>query len=148
MCARQKYADLFLEVLCACAKDTKQKKFLQRDLKRTSQPGSCKLSRASESGCHLQKHFVCEGKRGLDYWLNSCQLSPAKKRCFQMFSKAYHEKWPFVAIDEKDDTWVNSEVHSQLLDWQTAEHDRQTAFSAVQNWHGGCTLEDCSVIFL
>ena len=27
-----------------------------------------------------------------------------------MFKKASHEKWPFVTVDEKGDTCVNSEV--------------------------------------
>ena len=41
--------------------------------------------------------------------------SPAKRRCFQMFKKAYREKWPFITIDEKRDTFVNSEVRSTVV---------------------------------
>ena len=60
--------------------------------------------------------------------------SPVKRRRFQTFKKAYHEKWPFVTIDEEGDTCVNSEVHSSVvkwLDWWTVERDQQTAFSAA-----------------
>ena len=32
-------------------------------------------------------------------------LSPAKRRHFQRFKKAYHKKWPFVTTDEKGDTY-------------------------------------------
>ena len=63
--------------------------------------------------------------------------SPVKRRHFQTFKKASHEKWPFITIDEKGDTCVNSEVCSTVvkwLDWQTVEHDQQTAFSAARNW--------------
>ena len=45
-----------------------------------------------------------------------------KRRCFQTFKKASHEKWPFPTIDEKVDTCLNSEVHTTVvkwLDWQT-----------------------------
>ena len=40
---------------------------------------------------------------------------PAKRRCYQTFKKVYHEKWPFVAIDEEGDTCVNSEVRSTVV---------------------------------
>ena len=32
------------------------------------------------------------------------KLSPVKRRRFQMFKKAFREKWPFVTVDEKGDT--------------------------------------------
>ena len=41
--------------------------------------------------------------------------SPAKRRRFQMFKKAYHEKWLFVTVNEADDTSVNSEVCSTVV---------------------------------
>ena len=41
--------------------------------------------------------------------------TPAKRGHFQTFKKAYHEKWPFVRIDEKDETCVNSEVFSTVV---------------------------------
>ena len=41
--------------------------------------------------------------------------SPAKRRRFQTFKKAHHEKWPFVTIDEEDETCVNSEVRSTVV---------------------------------
>ena len=31
------------------------------------------------------------------------ELSPAKRRHFQTFKKTYHEKWPFVTVDEEGD---------------------------------------------
>ena len=41
--------------------------------------------------------------------------SPAKRRRFQMVKKAYHEKRPFVIVDEEGDTCVNSEVRSTVV---------------------------------
>ena len=41
--------------------------------------------------------------------------SPAKRRQFQTFKKASHEKWPFTTVDEKGDTCVNSEVPSAVV---------------------------------
>ena len=41
--------------------------------------------------------------------------SPVKRRRFQTFKKASHEKWPFVTVDEKGDTCENSEVHSIVV---------------------------------
>ena len=58
------------------------------------------------------------------------KLSPAKRRHFQTFEKACHEKWLSVTIDEKGDTCMDSEVCSTVmkwLDWLTVEHDQQTA---------------------
>ena len=40
----------------------------------------------------------------------SVKLSPEKMRHFQSFRKANSEKCPFVTVDKKDDTFVNSEV--------------------------------------
>ena len=64
------------------------------------------------------------------------KLSPLKRRCFQTFKKAYHEKWSFVTIDEKGDTCLNYKVCStvvKLLDWCPVKPDQQTALSAAQN---------------
>ena len=44
----------------------------------------------------------------------SAKPSPVK-RCLQTFKKASHVKWPFVTIDEKGDTCVNSEVLSTVV---------------------------------
>ena len=41
--------------------------------------------------------------------------SPVKRRCFQTFKKGSHEKWPFVTVDEKGDTCINSEVPSAVM---------------------------------
>ena len=43
------------------------------------------------------------------------KLSPAERRRFQTFKKAYHEKWPFVTVDKEGDTCVNSEVRSTVV---------------------------------
>ena len=62
--------------------------------------------------------------------------SSARRRCVQIFNKMYHQKWPFIFIDGKGDTFVNTEVCStvvKLLDWRTVECDCQTVFSAVRN---------------
>ena len=71
---------------------------------------------------------------------------PAKRRRFQMFMKASHEKWPFITIDEKGDTYLNSAVRSAVvkwLDWQTVVHDRQKQHSQLR----GIGKVDCPVIF-
>ena len=41
--------------------------------------------------------------------------SPAKRRRFQTFKKAYHEKWPLVTVDEEGDACVDSEVRSSFV---------------------------------
>ena len=43
------------------------------------------------------------------------KLSPAERRRFQTFKKAYHEKWPFVTVDKAGDTCMNSEVRSTVV---------------------------------
>ena len=43
------------------------------------------------------------------------KLSPAKRRRFQTFKKEYHEKRSFTTVDEKGDTFVNSEVRSSVM---------------------------------
>ena len=40
----------------------------------------------------------------------SAKLSPVKRRFSKRVKKAYHEKWPFITINEEGDTCVNSEV--------------------------------------
>ena len=41
--------------------------------------------------------------------------SPAKRRRFQMFKKVHPEKWSFATIDEKGDTFLNSEVCGSVV---------------------------------
>ena len=65
--------------------------------------------------------------------VESIDHAPSEK---DTFKKAYHEKWPFVTVDEEGDTYVNSEVHSTVviwLNWRIVECDWQTMFSAAQN---------------
>ena len=72
--------------------------------------------------------------------------SPAKRRRFQMFKKAFHEKWPFITIDGKGDTCVNSEVRSTFvkwLDWRPVECNRQKQCSQMHR----ISMVDCPVIF-
>ena len=67
-------------------------------------------------------------------------LSPTKRRHFQMFKRAYHEKWPLVTINEKGDTCTNSIVHSTVvkrLDRWTVKCGRQTASQLREIGKGG-----------
>ena len=41
--------------------------------------------------------------------------SPVKRRGFQMFKKAYHEKLPFIPVDKKGDACMNGEVGSTVV---------------------------------
>ena len=41
--------------------------------------------------------------------------SPEKRRRFQKFKKAQHEKWSFATFDEKGDICVNAEVRSSVV---------------------------------
>ena len=43
------------------------------------------------------------------------KASPVKRRSFQTLKKACHKKWPFVTIDEKGDTCLNSDVRSTVV---------------------------------
>ena len=36
--------------------------------------------------------------------------SPVKKKTFANVTKGFHEKWPFVTVDVKGDTCVDSEI--------------------------------------
>ena len=66
--------------------------------------------------------------------------SPAKRKRFQTFEKAYHEKWPLVTINEKGDTCTNSIVHSTVvkrLDRWTVKCGRQTASQLREIGKGG-----------
>ena len=45
----------------------------------------------------------------------TAKRSSMKRRHFQMVKNASHEKWPFVTIDKKGDTCVNSEVCSSVV---------------------------------
>ena len=112
---RQEYADLRMEVLCMCAKDVKQMKFLSSFTKKR-----CNHKAASQ--IDLQNHSaICKNvscsresmAESIDY--APAKPTPAKRRRFQTFKKAYHEKWPFVTIDEEGDTCVNSEVHVTVV---------------------------------
>ena len=132
---RLKYAYLISEVLCACAKDTKQKKFPEENI------GVPKLQ--AESIFRIRAPFVkktfCVWRKA---WLECfdctpAKLSPVTSRCFQMHKKAYDEKWPFTTTDEKGDACMHSEVRSTVvkwLDWRTVKRDQQTVFSAAWNW--------------
>ena len=74
-------------------------------------------------GTIYKKNFSCAG--GKHCWVFIAYL----QNCLQQkgdvskhLKKAYHEKWPFITLDEKGDTCVNSEVLSTVvkwLDWRT-----------------------------
>ena len=38
-----------------------------------------------------------------------------RKRCVEMFKKEHHEKWPFITIDKKGDTYIYFEVWSIVV---------------------------------
>ena len=59
------------------------------------------------------KNVLCLGVESIDH--APAKLPPAKRRRFQTFKKASHKKWPFVTVDEKGDTCVNSEVTSAVV---------------------------------
>ena len=59
---------------------------------------------------HVQAESMAES---LDH--APAKPSPAKSKHFQMFKKAYHEKWPFVTIGEEGDICMNSEVRSTVV---------------------------------
>ena len=59
---------------------------------------------------HVQAESMAES---LDH--APAKPSSAKTRRFQMFRKAFHEKWPFITVDEKGDTGMNSEVSSAVV---------------------------------
>ena len=114
-------ADSRLEVLCACTKDTKQKKFLQSFC-----DGASRIDQNQGAIC---ENVSCTTSR-------TCKTVFSEKETFQTFKKVHLEKRSFATIDEKGNTCMNSEVCSRVvkwLNWQTVNHDRQTAFSAVRN---------------
>ena len=71
-----------------------------------------------------REHYIREAASQIDLWNQSAicknvscsresmaesvdcapaKPSPAKRRRFQTFKKAYHKKWPFVTVDEEGD---------------------------------------------
>ena len=136
-------ADLLLEVLCMCVKDTKQK-FLWSYREAANRIDWNQGAICGNVSCTMESMAESIDR-------TPAKPSTAKRRRFQTFEKAYHEKWLFVTIDKKGDTCVNSEVRSSVmkwLDWQTVKRDRLTAYSAVWNQYKRCTMYDCPVIFL
>ena len=130
-CAKDRNnADLLLEVLCACVKDTKQKKFLRS----FCEAGSW-IDRNQGAIC---ENILCTTESMAESIDRApAKLSPVKRRRFQMFKKVHHEKWSFTTVDEKGYTCMNSEVHSSVvkwLNWRTVKHDWQRVFSAARNW--------------
>ena len=122
-------ADSRLEVLCACTKDTKQKKFLQSFC-----DGASRIDQNQGAICENVSCMIESMAESIDHAL--AESSPVKRRHFQTFKKVHHEKWSFATIDEKGDTCVNSEVHISVVEWltwQTVERDRQTVFSSAWN---------------
>ena len=43
------------------------------------------------------------------------KVFPVKKRDFLKFKKEHLETWPFIAVDQKDDACVNSQVCSTVV---------------------------------
>ena len=117
--------DLLAEVLCACTKDTKQKKLI-----RSFHEAESWIDWNQDAIC---QNVLCTTESMAEFIDRTpAKPSPAKRRGFQTFKKVHHEKWCFVTVDEKGNTWVNSEVCSSVvkwLYWWTFGHDQQTAFS-------------------
>ena len=124
---------------CSCAKDRNmpicswkcsacgQKTRSRRSFSKVSQREHCICEAASRIGLQNQgaicenECFMCEGKHGWVYCLHTYKT---RRRCFQTFKKAYHEKLPFITVDEKGDTCMNSEVCNTVvkwLDWPTSQ---------------------------
>ena len=101
-------ADLVSEVLCTCAKDTKQKKFLRSFCEAASQ-----IDRNQGAICKNISHTTESMDKSIDH--TPVKPSPLKRRCFQTFKKVHLEKWSFTTVDEKGDTCVNSEVRSSVV---------------------------------
>ena len=102
------YADLLYEVLCMGTKDTKQKKFLRSFHEAASQ--------IDQNQGAIGKNVSCATK-SMSESIDCApgKPSPVKRRCFQTFKKAYHEKWSFATVDEKGDTCVNFVVCSSVV---------------------------------
>ena len=86
-----------MEVLCTCAKDTKQKKFLRSFCEAAS-----RIDRNQGAICENVSCTTESMAESID--CAPAKPSPAKRRRFQMLRKASHEKWPFITIDEEGDT--------------------------------------------
>ena len=120
---------------CACTKDRNMYICSQKCSARVPET----LSRRTFSKVSRRGHHICEAasrtylrNQGAICKNDMCtresmaesivrtpaKPSSSKRRCFQMFKKAYHEKWPFITIDEKGDTCLNSEVHSTVVKCQ------------------------------
>ena len=93
---RQKYADLLSEVLCACAKDPKQKKFL-----RSFSEAASRIDRNQGAICENVSRTTESMAKAIDR--APAKPSPAKRRRFQTFKKVHHGEVAFR------DTCVNSE---------------------------------------
>ena len=84
-------ADLLSEVLCACAKDTKQKKFLWSFRKAASW--------VVQNQCAICDKILCTTKSMAESFdCAPAKPSPVKRRCFQRFKKVHHEKWSLATF--------------------------------------------------
>ena len=103
------------EVLCACAKDTKQKNFFEvfRREHRIREAASRIDLRDQSAICKNVSCSMESMAESIDH--APAKPSPAKRRRFQTFKKAYHEKWPLVTVDEEGDACVDSEVRSSFV---------------------------------
>ena len=104
-------ADLLLEVLCACVKDMKQKKFLQ-----SFREAASWIDRNRDTICKNISCMTESMAKSIDR--TPAEPSQVKRRRFQTFKRINHEKWSFPTVDEKGDICVNSEVVVVLWnDW-------------------------------
>ena len=95
----------------------------------------------------IREHCIREAESWIDLWnkdaicknISSTKPSLVKRRRFQMFKKAYHEKWPCITVDEKSYTCVNSEVCSTVvkwLDWLTLAWTLKFTVLLWNDWTG------------
>ena len=139
ICGRPNYADLLSEAL--------QKTWSRRTFSRVSwwEPRSCEAASwidLQNQGTKWKNISCTRESMGQPVDHKPATLSPTKRRHFQMFKRAYHEKWPLVTINEKGDTCTNSIVHSTVVKrldrwtvkcgWQTASQLREIGKGGVQ----------------
>ena len=93
-------AELLSEMFCACAKDTKQKEFLQSFREAASQIDRNQGTICENVSCmtkSMDKSIDCAPEKP----------SPVKRGHFLMFKKVRSEKWSFATVDKKSDTCIS-----------------------------------------
>ena len=95
-------------------KDTKQKKVSPKFPEASIHEAASRIDLQNQSA--ICKNVLCLREimaESIDH--APAKLFPAKKRCFQTFKKAYHEKWPFITVNKEGDACMNPEVCSTVV---------------------------------